>query len=237
MGPMPGVNFYYVDDSGDESQDLLSALEVPAEAWRETLSLWLGWRRWLYKNSKFRIPASYEFHGAHFIEGRGEPVPPWVDQAGVAHAPALNSTKGLRREVYRRALRQIAHAKRKGVRLFTVHRGGVDKMATYHELLSWIDLELEAGKRYGFVMVDGRDPNYTRQHRLLELEERLVIEDVWMKDSAQCQFIQMADLCVHAAFQAIVRNQDKAFMWDWYAEYLTPIVEPGSEHGTLIRGL
>ena len=234
---MSAVNFYYVDDSGDEDQDLLSALEVPAESWRETLRLWLTWRRWLYNHPKFRVPASYEFHGAEFIEGRGDPVPPWVDESGVAHAPPLNTTKGLRREVYWRALRQIAHAQGEGVRLLTVHRGGVDKMAIYHELLSWIADELQATKRYGFVMVDGRDPNYTRQHRLLKLKKRLVIEDVWMKDSAQCQFIQMADLCVHAAFQAVVLNQDKSFMWHWYADHLMPIIEPGSEHGTLIRGV
>ena len=85
--------------------------------------------------------------------------------------------------------------------------------------------------------MDGTNPNYRKQHRKLKLKDRLIVEDVWMKDSAHCQFIQIADMAVHAAFQAVARNPDKSFMWDWYAEYLIPILEPGSEHGTLIRGL
>ena len=119
----------------------------------------------------------------------------------------------------------------------TVYEPSTDKMAAYHELLGWIQAELAASKRLGMVIVDGLDPNYKRQHRELDIKKRLIIEDVWMKDSSQCQFVQMTDLAVHAAFQAIVRNPDKSFMWDWYSDYLTPMVEPGSEHGLLIRGL
>lgn len=230
---MTAVNFYYVDDSGDERQDLLAALEIPAEHWKECLRVWLSWRKWLYK--KHHLPASYELHGAEFIEGRGSPVPPWLDDDGTAREPLLNRSKGLRHEIYWQSLRQISRSP--GARLLTIHQAHVDKMAIYQDLLAWIHDELAASKRLGIVLVDGTDPNYRRQHRKLDLDDRLVIEDVWMKESAHCQFTQMADLAVHASFQAVVRNRDKKFMWDWYGEHLLPIIQPGSEHRTFIRGL
>jgi hypothetical protein len=230
---LTAVNFYYVDDSGDEHQDLLAAIEVPAEAWKECLRLWLSWRKWLYK--RHYLPTDYELHGSEFVEGRGNPVPTWVDDAGIAHDPPLNTTKGVRREIYWQCLRQIARSP--NVRILTIHQAGVDKMAIYHDLLGWIQQELAAAGRLGVVVVDGVDPNYRKQHRELDLKERLIVEDVWMKDSAHCQFIQMADLAVHAAFQAVVQNPDKNFMWDWYKAHVGPIIEVGSAHPLGIRGL
>jgi len=44
---------------------------------------------------------------------------------------------------------------------------------------------------------------------------RRIVEDAWLQDSDNSQFIQVADLVVHAAFQSVVRQPAGAFMWNW----------------------
>lgn len=69
-------------------------------------------------------------------------------------------------------------------------------------------------------MIDGDDNRLRAVHRTLDLDTRLVIEDSWHEDSAESQFLQIADFIVHAAFQHIARQESRRFMWDWYPQQL-----------------
>lgn len=224
---MAGVNFYYVDDSGDSKRGvlLLTALEVPVSAWSQNLHKWLGWRRFLYR--KHGLPTRYELHGHKFVTGRGAPNEDDPD------AP-INKDKALRHDIYQQSLRQIARC---GFRVFTNYRADGDKSAIYDDLMSWIARELVADNAQGVMIVDGLDQGFHRpHHRALPIKSRLIVEDAWMKDSAHCQFVQMADLAVHAAFQGIAQKPTKTFMWDWYRDFVAPAAVPGGPHETGIRG-
>ncbi len=75
------MRIFYIDDSGDESVAVLAAVTFEIEAWGLVLKEWLGWRKWMWKQSG--------------------PI------GGEVHEPAISSTVGLRKEAYRRSLAQI----------------------------------------------------------------------------------------------------------------------------------
>jgi hypothetical protein len=51
------VYLVYVDDSGDESFRLYSAIFVRVDRWRDLLRAWLNWRRQL--EADYGIPVAY----------------------------------------------------------------------------------------------------------------------------------------------------------------------------------
>jgi len=234
---MSGVNFYYVDDSGDDDQTLLTAVEIPVEHWAICLKVWLGWRKALFR--KHRLPASFEIHTGEFLRGKGDPAPVLLDAKGAPlptkEQPRINTSKGLRREIIHGSVAQIGLSPR--TRFFTIYAEGTDKMALYRDLLEWIEQELVIEQKHGLMLVDGIDSNYRLQHRALPIRTRRIMEDVWMQDSVHSQFIQVADIAVHAAFQGIVQNANKRFAWNWYQDYLTPLAVEGSNHPSRIKGL
>jgi hypothetical protein len=67
------VYLAYVDDSGDETCDLLAAVLLPLDAWRECLGAWLNWRRYLF--GKWGIPADFELHALEFLRLRNCQIP------------------------------------------------------------------------------------------------------------------------------------------------------------------
>lgn len=226
---MTSINLYYVDDSGDARTCLtLTALEVPAAAWRGTLRAWLGWRKTMYKHHA--LATLHELHGVKFITGRGQPAP-------ARHGnPPINHSTDLRRKLYEQSLAQIGRTET--IRAFTIYRGDIDKAAIYADLLAWIESELALADACGFLVVDGLDAGFYRPlHRSLKLKTRLVLEDAWMKDSRHCQFVQMADLAGYSAYQSIARKEDRRFMWDWYERLVAPTAaDPRNGHASRIKG-
>ena len=68
LGPMEysaALYLAYVDDSGDENCDLLGAVMLPLDSWRECLKAWLNWRRFLFR--RWGIPADFELHAVDFL--------------------------------------------------------------------------------------------------------------------------------------------------------------------------
>lgn len=209
------MRLFYVDDSGDERRMLLTAVGIPAERWTDCLTAWLDWRRSLY--AEHGVPAGFELHAGHFVTGRGNPAPTAADGS----QPSINTSKPLRRRIYRSALEIIAQLP---VQVLTVHRGDTNKMAAYRELLARMELTLAGSNTIGIVVVDGLDEGHRAEHRELELATRHILEDPWMQPAHHSQFIQIADLIVHSAFQAVVRNPSREFMWEWYEGLLSPII-------------
>ncbi|HEY6762607.1 MAG TPA: DUF3800 domain-containing protein [Baekduia sp.] len=209
--------FFYVDDSGDERQVMLTAIGVRATDWKPALKSWLDWRRSMFR--LHGLPAGFELHAQKFVTGRGDPATAPIGRP----KPRINVDKSLRRAIYADALQVISSLPAK---VFTVHRDDTDKMAAYCELLRRVEQLLAATDELGVMVVDGLDEGHRAEHRELTLASRHVLEDPWMQPAHASQLIQIADLLAHAAFQAVVRNPARRFMWTWYAEIVGPILVP-----------
>lgn len=212
----------YVDDSGDENCDLLGAVMLPLDSWRECLRAWLDWRRFLFR--RWGIPADFELHAVDFLRPKKNPVPVDHSRGGRVLSSGINSQLGQRREVYRRSLDAIRYMP--GVRIATVCRQGSDRVVTYQALLAAFQTTMEETDEDVLVMVDGGspDPRLRGEHRVLKLKHRRIIEDPWPERSHHSQLLQIADLVVHAAYQHIVRQPSRKFMWNWYPEQLSDAI-------------
>ena len=215
MAAPPGETYLmYVDDSGDQTQTVYSALLVPVSAWTEHLERWLSLRQWLYK--KYELPARFELHAYSWIPLKGEPVVP--DRPELL----INTSVGLRREIAERALFVVSQMA--GLGVVTCVGAGADHVPVYEQLLATVDAELAARRSWALSIVDGDptnpDPHVQRAHRKLDIRRRRIVEDGWLQPAHMSQLIQMADLVAHSAFQAHRRRPERQFMWGWYAKHI-----------------
>jgi|SRR5215203_366686 len=219
------MRIFFVDDSGDQTIAVLAAISFDLSEWHRVLVEWLGWRRWMWKH--YRLPTDFELHAQEFISGRGEIS--YRDGEGIEQKPRINSVVGLRKEAYRGSLAQID--RQVGVSALAVAWQG----KTIDEAYAWFIAELDElladlGEE-AIIVVDGLDDSsYRPAHRQLDIKTRRIIEDPLMQSSRHSQLIQMADLVAHAAFQHLVADPKKRFMWDWYPTLLASSVF-GSEWG------
>lgn len=211
-----------MDDSGDEHRDLLGAVMLPLDAWRECLRAWLNWRRHLFK--MWGIPADFELHAVDFLRPKRNQVPMNHSRSERVATSGINTQLGQRREVYRRSLDAIRHMP--GVRIATVCRPGSDRVETYQALLTAFQATMEETDQDVLVMVDGAslDPRLRGEHRVLKLNDRRIIEDPWPERSHHSQLLQIADLVVHAAYQHVARQPSREFMWNWYPDQLSSAI-------------
>lgn len=206
----------YIDDSGDEEEDLLAGIAIPVDRWSASLRVWLNWRRFLYRS--YGIPADFELHAEQFLKPRKNPVPVDHGRSDKVAASLVNQSVGVRKELYRRSLETLRWIG--GVRIVAVRRPDNDRLATYRRMLEVVTEFLAADDERAICMVDGFDTRLRSQHRLLELATRVVLEDPWHEHSHHSQFLQIADLVAYAGYQHVARNESRRFMWDWYPQLL-----------------
>lgn len=203
----------YTDDSGEAGVTFFSGLLIPIDQWTESLRRWLEFRRWMHK--KHQVPASFELHAYAWTPAKDVPVPNDAD------AP-VNTTKGIRREIPEKGLKTISALP--GLAVVTVQHPSPVKADAYKDLLEGVSDELEKRGAWALMVVDGDpknpDPHVRDAHRQLKLKHRRVIEDGWLQDASVSQFIQMADLVAHSAFQAHHKLPARQFMWGWYAQHV-----------------
>jgi hypothetical protein len=133
--------------------------------------------------------------------------------------PRIDSVLGLRKEAYRRSLAQID--RQEGVSVLAVAWQGRTLAETYAWFIAQLDELLADLGEEAIIVVDGLDDSsYRPAHRQLDIKTRRIIEDPLMQSSRHSQMIQMADLVAHAAFQHLVADPEKRFMWDWYPTLL-----------------
>jgi hypothetical protein len=216
------VRIFFVDDSGNQSIAVLAAISFELSEWRRVLTEWLGWRRWMWK--QYGLPTDFELHAQEFVSGRGEIS--YRDSAGNMQKPPINSVLGYRKEAYRRSLAQID--RQEGVSVLAVAWQGRTIAETYAWFIAELDGLLADLDEEAIVVVDGLDDSsYRPAHRQLDIKTRRVIEDPLMQSSRHSQLIQMADLVAYAAFQHLVADPEKRFMWDWYPRFLANSVFAG----------
>jgi hypothetical protein len=209
------MRIFYVDDSGEEEIAVLGVLSFEIVDWRQTLTEWLGWRKWLWKH--YRLPTDFELHAQEFVSGRGT-ISYRGDEGEVIH-PDIDRVLGLRKEAYRRCLAQID--RQEEISVLAVASPNMTVGELYHWWIGELDELLADRDEEAIIVVDGLDDSsYRPAHRALDLRARRIIEDPLMQSSRHSQLIQMADLIAHAAFQHLAGDAKKRFMWDWYPRLL-----------------
>jgi hypothetical protein len=209
------MRIFFVDDSGDQTIAVLAAISFELNEWHRVLVEWLGWRRWMWK--QYGLPTDFELHAQEFISGRGEIV--YRDSRRIVQSPRIDGVLGLRKEAYRRSMAQIN--RQEGVSVLAVAWQGKTIADAYAWFINQLDELLADLGEEAIIVVDGLDDSsYRPAHRQLNIKTRRIIEDPLMQSSRHSQLIQMADLVAHAAFQHLVADPEKRFMWDWYPTLL-----------------
>ncbi len=207
------VWLFYVDDSTNDQHDLLAAVAVPVGEWNTSLRGWLDHRKQLAE--QYGLPVGYELHASKFLGVRGNPHED-------VHQP-INWDKALRRTIYEQSLDAIVALP--SVEVLAIHqRGRQQRLVLYRSLLDHLSVWLEERDALGIVVMDGEDVSYRGVHRQLRLTDRRIIEDAWLQGARESQFVQAADLVVHAALQHVTRADNRSFMWNWFPDRFGPIV-------------
>jgi len=199
--PVPGgllntTYLVYVDDSGDETQDLLTALAIPVEVWADTLKAWKDFRRWVAR--RFGIPTSTELHALNLGTN---------SNAGRDELSALKP--GKRNKTTRSAFKTIGSiAELRVLTVFAPHPEGSGKL--YPKLITFVEEFCEFHSSHAVIWYDGTAESLARftraTHRALPYS-RLVLEDPRGYDSSESHLIQMADFIAHSAHHAVLNDR------------------------------
>lgn len=211
------TRMFYIDDSGAgvTGHIVFSWIECDIAAWRDGHRAWLDLRRRFFAD--YRITAEYELLAGLFVNGRGRP----------SSDADWNLRKANRVEAAQRALEAIGDCQ--AVKVGTVYRRfnkardlGSAKAGLYRGLIEHLDQRLATARELGLILMDGdgTDPSYEIAHRRLRVEERHIVEDPVFRDSRASQWVQMADLVAYCAYQSLLQDPSRRFMWTWYDKYL-----------------
>lgn len=199
--PVPGgmlatTYFVYIDDSGDGTQDILTALAIPVTAWTDLLEKWKRFRRWV--DRKYGLPPNVELHavdlGTNAEEGRRE-------LAGLQIYA--------RNKIAQKAF-QILRSTQE-LRVLTVHAPVAEGSGDlYGPLIEFVEEFCSFHRSHAAVWYDGTAQNLQDStkavHRRLPSTRR-VLEDPRGYSSTDSHFIQMADFIAYAAHQAILNDR------------------------------
>ena len=188
--------FVYVDDSGDETQDLLTALAIPVPVWADTLQAWKKFRRWVAR--RYHIPTNVELHaldlGTNSNAGRG----------------VLSRLKpGDRNDITRAAFKTIKSiAELRVLTVFKPVAAGSGKL--YPNLVAFVEEFCKFHDSHAVIWYDGTAESLARStravHRALPYTRR-VLEDPRGYASSESHLIQMADFVAHLAHHAVLNDR------------------------------
>lgn len=220
----------YIDETGDELRTMHTALLIPCLDWGRCARTWLRWREQVHK--RWGIPASFEFHASDLLHGNGlDTLPPMDDKSGGKINPPVKRSSGIQREIFEKSIKTIGTLG--GLRVITCYRPGTNRMESYGQLLEVLTGFLEEEGGHALALVDGADVGHGTAHRGLGLDQRRIVEQPWMNDSHNNQFIQAADFVAYAAYQRVARQEGKRELWSLYETWLgnTIVYAPGADAG------
>jgi len=185
----------YIDDSGDETQDLLTAVAIPVTSWTALLENWKKYRQWVAR--KHNISTSTELHaldlGTNSKGQRGD-------------LPRLKP--GQRNAITRAGFQTLAAGE--GIRVLTVFAPvpeGSGKL--YSAMVEFLEEFCFFHNSHAIVYYDGTAESLqkvtTTVHRNLDYSRR-ILEDPRGYSSSESHLIQMADFAAYAAHQAVLNN-------------------------------
>lgn len=186
----------YVDDSGNENQDLLTALAIPVDDWAEALERWKKFREWVH--TKFGIPPSTELHaldlGTNSSDGRG---------------PLVGLRKEQRNKVAKSAFSTLRSTPT--LRALSIYKNVPEGSGSLYEpLIEFLGEFCQFHDSFAVVWYDGTAKSLediTRSvHRALP-DDRRVLEDPRGYSSADSHLIQMADFVAYSAHHAVLNDK------------------------------
>lgn len=185
----------YVDDSGDENQDLLTALAIPVPVWADTLHAWKNFRRWAARRSN--IPTNTELHALDLGTN---------SNAGRDELSALKPSE--RNKITNAAFRTIRSiAELRVLTVFAPVPEGSGKL--YPKLVEFVEEFCQFHDSHAIIWYDGTAENLIRStravHRALPYTRR-VLEDPRGYASSDSHLIQMADFIAHSAHHAVLND-------------------------------
>lgn len=192
----------YIDDSGDEHNNVLSALCIPAPHWTDYLERWKKYRHWMYR--KYKVSTGGEFHSVEVgSTKRGQ-----RDVAGTA----LRLED--RNDIAVKALASIAALAE--IRILSVYEAGpCGKRDLYAPLIDFVEEFCEFTDSTALVWFDGTaDSLYVprRQHHRRMSYSRRVLEDPRPLSSTESHLIQLADVaayCTHQHMLNVAAGRDR----------------------------
>lgn len=197
------AHIVYIDDSGDESLTIFSAVAIPMESWAEAFSILKDFRKTLRRTDGIYVYK--EFHAWKFVSGRG--------QISYRIVP-----KGRRCQIFRESLDLFTRLP--GVMVFNAAFPKGQKLRAFERLMNRVNRTMEAGESHAILVCDkGDEIRFTRLLRRMRVYNPIpsstgfwadtgnatrnipierIIEDPFFKDSQQSFFIQMADFVAYA---------------------------------------
>ncbi|MBP7898650.1 DUF3800 domain-containing protein [Candidatus Gracilibacteria bacterium] len=192
------MHIVYLDESGDTSIGILTALVIPVNAWQENFGILKKYRKELKNTDGIKLHK--EFHAWKFVSGRGS----LGDQV---------VTKFRRSIIFKETcliLKQMT-----GARLFNaIFHGGQEEQA-FEWLMNRVQRTMQAWDSHCIIVSDeGKEAAYTRIMRKMHVYNPIpskvhfgssrnitidrIIEDPFFKKSERSYFIQLVDFCAYA---------------------------------------
>lgn len=219
------MHLCYIDDSGDSKHGVtLTAIIIHEDHWSNVLSAWLVGRRDIH--SKFGVGKKNELHANHLYKGRKEYCDTPAQQAKFGQSP---------RDATGRMM-LAALAKHPDFTVVTIGTSERSKSKAYARFVAWLEDWAARKSTRLMLFYDGQqgldypdsDPDEARQtelwdtairaakpyrevHRGLDIDTRLIVEDVIMQDSRYSQLIQAADLIAYGAYH--LHRQEHPEIW------------------------
>lgn len=213
-----GLSLIYCDDSGSPNDGyvVFSWVEVKPDKWSSALSSWMQHRKNLF--TKYGVPPSARLHASDLIGGSGSPsVDDTFNRSGILRQALLEDSL-------------VAIGENDSIEVGTVYQRTLQrgqgyqtaKANVYTKLLDSWDSKAAREERYRMVLLDGdgTDRTYLNAHRKLDPDTRRIIGDPIYQDAPSSQWTQMADLLAWAAYQGRRPNENKAYAWDWYNDFI-----------------
>lgn len=212
----------YVDDSGDENQDLLTAVAIPVESWTSLLENWKKYRRWVAK--RHGVPTATELHALDLgTNSKGERGDLPQLKPGQRNHIAKAGFQTLAAGEWIRVMTVFAPVPEGSGKLYSVMVEFLEEFCAFHD-------------SHAIVYYDGTAESLQRVtttvHRNLDYSRR-VLEDPRGYSSSESHLIQIADFAAYAAHQGVLKNLDigktDTFLRDQAYDHLlkTNMIWPG----------
>ncbi|ONK15212.1 hypothetical protein [Streptomyces sp. MP131-18] len=170
-------------------------------------------RRWFAEHG---VPVDFELHARDFLAGRGRPG-------------GRNPLKIERYRMAQSALELLgAQSALTITTAWTVHPAGwrAAKGAAYRGLLRSLDRLLDRSGEHGALIVDGDGSDAMYEEAHTEVRPARVPRPAVQVPAHVSDWLQMADLVAHTAFQAIARQESRRALWGWYSRYFPKAPAP-----------
>lgn len=215
----------YIDESGDESCSVMSALAIPASSWLACFNDIRVWRKSL--SETFGIPVRKELHAFKFVAGRGRPSYRIL-------------TKRQRADIFCNGLRMCAKLSDRDAWLFNVVCGPKSHLQCCELLVNRFQLFLNGLQGNAILFFDeGHEAEQVALLRKMRVFNPIpshfggsynapamnILEDPVFRNSKHSVFVQLVDFCAYALLRhekplkrAAEYGIDKAF------ELLEPVM-------------